>query len=184
MTIIVFSGIKIIQLLVQGCGWKRNQEIMENLNLSLNVAKLWNIHQQRENLYKQTMTLENLGPLRKLCSQGYMVSILFKKEINWIYDQIKCTLSEGDISKRNVNQNINPLSISSDNESIMTNQLIEQEEKIIKMYKLLLNDRDITYEAEQILNEHLHKLADLHRMLIKAVAKNQVNEPVLRQAVA
>jgi hypothetical protein len=157
---------------------------MENLNLSLNIAKLWNIHQQRENLYKQTMTLDNLGPLRKLCSQGYMVSLLFKKEINWIYDQIKCTLSEADISKRISSQSTSSLLVSSENESIMTNQLIEHEDKIIKMYKLLLNDQDITFETKQILSEHLDKLADLYHTLKKEIAKTKEHEPILRQAVA
>ena len=157
---------------------------MENLNLSLNIAKLWNIHQQRENLYKQTMTLDNLGPLRKLCSQGYMISLLFKKEINWIYDQIKCTLSESDISKKISSQSTGSLLVSSENESIMTNQLIEHEEKTITMYRLLLNDRDITFEAKEILTEHVDKLTDLYHILKKEIAKTQEDEPVLRQAVA
>lgn len=157
---------------------------MENLNLSSSIAKLWNTHQQRENLYKQTMTLDNLGSLRKLCSQGFMVSLLFKKEINWIYDQIKCTLSEGDIAKRNVIQGSNMLTVSSENELIMTNQLLEQEDKTIKMYKALLSDRDITYEAKLILTEHLNTLVDMHYSLKKEIAKNQIEVPVLRQAVA
>lgn len=157
---------------------------MENLSLSSAIAKLWNTHQQRENLYKQTMILDNLGPLRKLCSQGYMVSLLFKKEVSWIYDQIKCSLTEGDISKGIANHNLPNLVISSDNPLLITKMLMEQEDKTIKLYKSLLTEDDITYDANQILIEHLDKLSDIHLFLKKEVAKSQVKLPVLRQAVA
>ncbi|MBE9464233.1 hypothetical protein ACFP1I_06435 [Dyadobacter subterraneus] len=157
---------------------------MENLSLSSNIAKLWNTHQQRENLYKQTMTLDDLGPLRKLCSQGYMVSLLFKKEINWIYDQIKCTLSEGDISKGIANYNLPNLVISSDNQMLVTKMLLEQEDKTIKLYKSLLSERDITYDAKLILIEHLEKLNDIYLFLKREVSKSQVKLPVMIQAVA
>ncbi len=157
---------------------------MENLSLSSTIAKLWNTHQQRENLYKQTMTLDNLGPIRKLCSQGYMVSLLFKKEVSWIYDQIKCTLSEGDISKGIANYNLPNLVISSDDQVLVTKMLLEQEDKTIKMYKSLLAERDITYDAKLILIEHLDKLNDIYLYLKKEVAKNQIKMPVIRQAVA
>lgn len=157
---------------------------MENLSLSSTIAKLWNTHQQRENLYKQTMTLDNLGPIRKLCSQGYMVSLLFKKEVSWIYDQIKCTLSEGDISKGITNYNLPNLVISSDDQVLVTKMLLEQEDKTIKMYKSLLAERDITYDAKLILIEHLDKLNDIYLYLKKEVAKSQIKMPVIRQAVA
>jgi hypothetical protein len=157
---------------------------MENLNLSSLVAKLWNMHQQRENLYKQTMALDNLGPLRRLCSRGYMASLLFKKEISWIYDQIKCTLSEGDISRGISNHNVPNLIISSDDQPLVKNMLVEQEDKTIRMYKVLLDNRDITNEAKEILSDHLEQLGNIHYYLKKEVSKSQIKIPVLRQAVA
>lgn len=113
-----------------------------------------------------------------------MVSLLFKKEVSWIYDQIKCTLSEGDISKGITNYNLPNLVISSDDQVLVTKMLLEQEDKTIKMYKSLLADRDITYDAKLILIEHLDKLNDIYLYLKKEVAKSQIKMSVMRQAVA
>ncbi|MCF0057060.1 hypothetical protein [Dyadobacter sp. CY356] len=157
---------------------------MENLSLSSTIAKLWNTHRQRENLYKQTMTLDNLGSIRKFCSQGYMVSLLFKKEISWIYDQIKCTLSEGDISGGIENYNLPNLVISSDNQFSVIKMLMEQEDKTIKMYKSLLADKDISYDAKLTFTEHIDRLNDIYLFLKNEVTKSQVTVPLLRKAVA
>jgi hypothetical protein len=157
---------------------------MKKSSLSSAIAKLWNTHQQRENLYKQSMSLDNLGMLRKFCSQGYMVSLLFKKEISWLYDQIKCTLSEGDISGGIENYNLPNLVISSDNHLSVIKMLMEQEDKTIKMYKSLLTDEDISYDAKLTFLEHMDRLNQIYLCLKNEVSKNQEPVPILRQAVA
>jgi len=149
---------------------------MNSLNQFVtDIVRLWNLHEHREGLYKQAMTLENLGSLRRTCSQGYMISILFKKEIHWIYDQVKCTLDDGDILDCKTRQGLATIIFSSEDVASITDMILEQESKTIRLYKNLLNDINLTHEASEILAEHLEKLTDMNFNL-----KNQliVQKPV------
>lgn len=157
---------------------------MKTANLSDQIARLWNTLQQRENLYKQSMTLENLGTMRKFCSQGYMVSLLFKKEISWIYDEVKCTLSEGDITRGLINYNLPNLLVTADDQSHVSSMLLEQELQTINMYNTLIQHQDITYEAKMTMTDHIEKLYDLYNTLKKEVIKTVSPVQMIQQAVA
>lgn len=135
---------------------------MENLHQFVSdIVRLWSLHQYRESLYKQAMTLETLGSLRRSCSQGYMISILFKKEILWIYDQVKSTLDDGDIQDCRMKQGLHNIIFSSEDENSITEMIVEQENKTIKLYKNLLGNVNLTHDVSGILSEHLDKLSDI-----------------------
>ena len=155
---------------------------MENLHQFVSdIVRLWSLHQYRESLYKQAMTLENLGPLRRACSQGYMISILFKKEILWIYDQVKSTLDDGDIQTCKMRQGLHTIIFSSEDEVSITDMILEQEYKTIRLYKSLLSNINLTHEASEILSEHLDKLNDINFSLVNQLAAKRPAQPMLMQ---
>jgi len=159
---------------------------MENLHQFVSdIVRLWSLHQYRESLYKQAMTLENLGSLRRSCSQGYMISILFKKEILWIYDQVKSTLDDGDIQNCKMKQGLHTIIFSSEDESSITDMILEQESKTIRLYKSLLNNINLTHDASEILTEHLDKLNDINfNLKNQLIAKRPAQQFIVQNAVA
>ena len=146
---------------------------MEDLHpFVLNIVNLWNIHLRRENLYKQAMGFEDLGSLRRTCSQGYGSSLLFKKEIQWVYDQVKCSLLDGDI--RNSKQTDNRVFIFPwEDKTSIAFMLQEQEQRAMRIYKKLLAQKNyMTLEANYIFNDHLVKIEDINKGLSKALTKS------------
>lgn len=136
------------------------------------IVSLWNIHQQRENVYRQVMTIENLGTFRRLCSQGYTTSLLFKKEIQWLYDEVKCALFDGDIRNFTKTENITSFNLPSEYRPSIARILQDQEFIAIKQYKRLLQQKNITQDAKYILADHLEKLNDISFNLNKQLTKS------------
>lgn len=156
---------------------------MKNLQSFLSsIVGLWDMHQHRENLYKKVLTLHNLGTLRRVCSQGYFSSMLYKKEIQWVYDLTKSTLDDGDIKEHIVSKS---RSLFDSDDSIFPGEkLIELENETIKMYRASLSGVGYNSEETYILNDHLEKLCDitltLSRELKDGFAFNQPrNMPVV-----
>ncbi|TDE14490.1 hypothetical protein [Dyadobacter psychrotolerans] len=137
---------------------------MDNLpTFVTSIVRLWNVNQHREDLYKQAMALDNVGSLRKICSHGFISSLLFKKELQWVYDGIKCALSDGEIGSilgKKTEQNDASFFSAQDKLSI-ARILREQERRTIKLYKATLNAMNLSYDENQILTDHLEKLKDL-----------------------
>ena len=145
---------------------------MENMHqLVARVAALWNMHQCREVLYKQSMTLDNLGSLRKICSQGFISSLLFQKDIQWIYDDIKCALSDGDIHNFVKEENVPLYTLPNENRAVLTRIIQDQEYKSIKLYKELLGLKNLTTDTYSIFTDHLDKLSDISYHLNKELTK-------------
>ena len=146
---------------------------MENLHQFVNgVANLWNVHQKREALYKNSMTLDNLGSLRQICSHGYISSLLFKKEIQWIFDDVKCALSDGDIRNFSKKEGSNIYVLPADNKPLIARMLQDQEYHTIRLYKNLLNLKSLTADASSIFSDHLEKLCDISLRLNKELTKS------------
>jgi len=137
---------------------------MKNLQSFISsIVSLWDMHQHRENFYKKVLTLHNLGSLRRVCSQGYFSSMLYKKEIQWVYDLTKSTLDDGDIREHEVSK---PHSVFDSESSIFPGEkLIQLENETIKMYRDSLSRVNFKSEETYILNDHLEKLCDINLTL-------------------
>lgn len=126
------------------------------------IVKLWNLYQLKESLYKEALTLEGLGPLRRTCSQGYMISLLFKKEIHWIYDQVKSTLDDGEIDNFRMKQGLHNMIVTSESKSLLTDMILEQENKTIRLYRKILESDNLSYETHGLLTDHFEKLKEIN----------------------
>lgn len=137
---------------------------MKNLQSFISsIVSLWDMHQHRENFYKKVLTMHNLGTLRRVCSQGYFSSMLYKKEIQWVYDLTKSTLDDGDINEHIVNKS---RSLFDSEGSIFPGEkLIQLENETIKMYRDSLSRVGYKSEETYILTDHLEKLCDINLTL-------------------
>jgi len=157
---------------------------MENMHqLVTRVAALWNLHQCREALYKQSMAFDNLGSLRQICSQGFISSLLFQKDIQWIYDDIKCALSDGDIHDFVKKENAHNYIIPKENKAVLTRIIQDQEYKSIKLYKELLAIKNLTTDTYSIFSDHLEKLCDISYNLNKELTKHSPRHFALTMSV-
>jgi len=149
---------------------------MDNLPTFLNgIVRLWNIHQYREDLYKQAMAMDNVGSLRRVCSHGYISSLLFKKEIQWVYDGIKCSLIDGDISLKLSQSSLPGRLFSSTDKLSIARILREQEQKTIKIYNAILTGMKLSKDEDDILSDHLQKLKDIDFQLNKELINSYEN---------
>ncbi len=150
---------------------------MENLPAFVSgIVRLWNLNQYRSDLYQQAMTLENVGSLRRICSHGYISSLLFKKEIQWVYDGLKCSLMDGDISK---NQPLRekPQGISERTDKLsLAGILRRQEQKTIRIYHKLMSAVPLSKDISEILADHLYKLKDIDIQLNKELRDSYENQ--------
>ena len=151
---------------------------MDNLpNFVSRIVRLWNVNQRREDLYKQAMALDNVGSLRKVCSHGFISSLLFKKELQWVYDGVKCALSDGEISnilKQKDTRQRAPLFVSEDRLSI-ARVLRDQENRTIRLYKNTLAVMKLSTDQNEILTDHLEKLKDIDYNLSKELINSYGN---------
>lgn len=129
------------------------------------MIRLWNINQYRENLYKQVMRLENLGTLRRICSHGYISSLLFKKEIEWVYDELQS--SQLNVSQRFEQRSLPSIVIGATDKLSLTGILRKKEQKAIRIYHNIISGLNPPGEVNAILSDHLFKLKDLDYKLNK-----------------
>lgn len=149
---------------------------MENLPAFVTgIVRLWNLNQYREDLYRQAMTLEHVGSLRRICSHGYISSLLFKKEIQWVYDGLKSSLIDGDISRKLSKTALPRLMFSGTDKLSLAGILRKQEQKTIRIYNKLLSGMNPSKDVKEILSDHLHKMKDIDIQLNKELLNSYEN---------
>lgn len=134
-------------------------------NFLSGIVRLWGLHLYREDLYRRTLSMHNLGSLRRVCSQGYSSSLLYKKEIQWIFDSSKCTLEDGDIHQYQNGKPLPSSELSVEDKPFLLNKILEIESKTIALYQALLAQANLSYDATSILSDHLAKLNDIKSKL-------------------
>lgn len=146
---------------------------MENLPVFVKeIVRLWNVNLRREQLYKQAMSLDNAGSLRRIYSHGYISSLLFKKEIQWVYDGVKCSLVDGDISKR-IRKEIVPTVFSKTIDKLSIARIMrDQEQKTIRAYRTLQSKILLSEDDDAIFSDHLEKLIELDSQINKELARS------------
>ncbi|MCE7042452.1 hypothetical protein [Dyadobacter sp. CY312] len=158
---------------------------MNNLPTFINdIVRIWNIHQHREDLYKQAMTLDNVGSLRRVCSHGYISSLLFKKEIQWIYDGVKCSLQDGDINLKLNTKTIPAKFFGSIDRLSIARILREQEQKTIRIYNSIISGITLSKDEIDIFSDHLQKLKDIDFQLNKELIHSYENVRSFQVALA
>jgi hypothetical protein len=158
---------------------------MNNLPTFINdIVQIWNIHQYRQDLYKQAMSMDNVGSLRRVCSHGYISSLLFKKEIQWIYDGVKCSLQDGDISLKLKYKNLPSLFFGNTDRLSIARILREQEQKTIRIYNSLMAGISLSKDENDIFSDHLQKIKDIDFQLNKELVNSYENVRHFQVALA
>ena len=135
------------------------------------TAVLWNQHKKREALYVEVMKNEDLGALRKVCNQGHFSALLFQKEIQWIYDYFKCSLTDTDL-ENHFRKTIAEEEVSGKirHKRVLTYLLREAEFSTIECYRKVLKYVDGDSETFRIMNEHLERIGALYKSWKKEVS--------------
>lgn len=117
--------------------------------------------------------MDNAGSLRRVYSHGYISSLLFKKEIQWVYDGIKCSLLDGDISlKIRVSAAIPEIFSHASDRLSIARIMRDQEQKTIRVYKNIRSRILLSEDDDAILSDHLEKLMELDSQINKELSKS------------
>lgn len=130
------------------------------------LATLWKKHKEREALYLAAMKIDNLGKLRKLCSQGYSISLLFQREIKAIYNSFRCNFDDLELCNHcteHLNETIKKL----DNGLVLSSILVEYEMETLRNYEITLSYLDETNEEGRTIVEHISLLSEVANLLQK-----------------
>lgn len=127
------------------------------------IALLWKENKRRETLYMAIMRKDHLGNLRRLCNQGHISSLLFQKEIQWIYDYFKCALRDSDLDQCADDsswQMVEAVDGATEPGAIV--RLINEAELVtIRSYQAMIRFAEKDGEAYRILREHLDRIVYL-----------------------
>jgi len=143
---------------------------MENVQKSdfvLRISALWGDQKRRENLYLEALKKDSMGPLRRILTQGHFSAVLFQKEIRWIYDYVKCLLTDkelGELSSENIS---NVLMGDLENKEQITTYLKKNEGLVLQSYRSLVSDMELESEARRVLGEHVDRISEFHEILSK-----------------
>jgi len=139
-------------------------------NLLVNVARLWRMLNKSESFYKAIMGIEELGAIRKLCSQGHMTSVLFKKELCSVYDYNRCYLHDPDLNHSSVDVNVDQILTNRKNPDVIIYLIIEQYDKMLECYKNVLIHLDEQSNLAKLLNEHMDVLSNRKELLYNEIS--------------
>ncbi|REA57626.1 hypothetical protein DSL64_23085 [Dyadobacter luteus] len=142
------------------------------------VASLWKAQQRRAFLYKEALKKDNVSSLRKTLSQGYFSALLFQKEIQGVYDYVKCLLTDEDLEKQGAEVMISDQLSDTEEESQIVNRLITVESTILESYHSLEGHLEYATETKSILSDHLERISDFYRILSKYQREHTGNLPI------
>jgi hypothetical protein len=131
------------------------------------VATLWKAQQNRALLYKEALQKDNIGSLRKTLSQGYFSALLFQKEIQGIYDYVKCLLTDEDLQNRHSGMVFSDQLKDVEEGSQIVKQLMYTESIVLQSYKSLENHLEYVTEVKHILSDHLERISEFYKILSK-----------------
>ena len=130
------------------------------------VSALWREQKKRESLYLEALKKDELGPLRRMLSQGHFSAVLFQKEIREIYDYFKCFLTDKDLVELNAPDSENLVMMQQMKENNQVVGLLKKNEGvIIHSYKSLFKYLERESEARKILDNHLDRISEFYEIL-------------------
>lgn len=143
---------------------EENKLVMEERQELVNLtARIWRSHHRQEAQYLCLMSLDISCELRKLCNAGHMSSLLFKKEINQIYETVRCAFSDGDLCNITGSEAI--LDPGNFSYEIIIGLLIEDQNELFECYSKSLNLLCEDYPKLKVCADHLDRLLDLNNLL-------------------
>jgi hypothetical protein len=140
----------------------------DSRNIVKCVARVWRLIKKQQELFRLLMGLNIPATLRKTCSNGYMISLLYKKEIGELYESVKCNLNDGDLAS--ITASKNDQEAQEENLIKLLSQLIEQQKRLIHAYEELHLHLDEGSEADMACSRHREELTDFCQALSEELA--------------
>ncbi|HEV7380326.1 MAG TPA: hypothetical protein VGN64_11060 [Dyadobacter sp.] len=131
------------------------------------VATLWKAQHSRAFLYKEALQKDNIGPLRQTLSQGYFSALLFQKEIQGIYDYVKCLFTDEDLGNQNAETVVSNQLENVEEGSQIVKHLMYAESAVLLSYKSMENHLEYVTEVRHILTDHLERISEFYKILSK-----------------
>jgi hypothetical protein len=129
------------------------------------IARLWRLYKRQECLFRSAMGLNTSFKLRKIFSNGYMMALLFRKDVDAMYQSMKSTLNDGDLS--NIVRSTDEFETDSASEREVLAELSSQQQIILEAYRELISRLDDGSEAALCCDEHIEQLSGLEHSLGK-----------------
>lgn len=145
------------------------------IDITKSITRLWRLYKQQESLFRLGMSLNTSFELRKVFSSGYMMTLLFKKDIDAMYQTIKNNLRDGDLSS--IVRNMDGFDPESANEQEVLSMLASQQQMILEAYRQLMSKLDHGSEAAHCCDEHIERLSHFESVLSRELEERLSEEP-------
>lgn len=136
-------------------------------NLVRCIARIWRMYKKQESLFRSAMGIDMSARLRRICSNGYMMSLLFKKDVGNMYESVKSILEDGELAS--ITRSADDIAPDFADQQRLLAQLASHQQVILEEYKALLPQLDQESEAARACAEHMDKLSFLENSLSKEV---------------
>lgn len=135
----------------------------ESRNIVKCIARIWRLYKKQESMFRSAMGLDVPSRLRRICSNGYMMSLLFKKDVGSMYESVKSSLEDGELSS--ITRSADDIDPDFADHQRLLAQLASHQQKILEEYRALLPQLDQGSEAAIACAEHIDKLTILENSL-------------------
>ncbi|MCF0071052.1 hypothetical protein LZD49_11260 [Dyadobacter sp. CY261] len=132
------------------------------------VARIWRMYKRQESLLRSVMRLDIPSRVRRICSNGYMMSLLFKKDVGSMYESIKNNLNDGELSS--ITRSVDEFDADVMDSFALLSEIATHQQIILKEYRALLPHLDPASDAARACSEHIDKLSVLESSLVKEVS--------------
>ena len=125
------------------------------------------MYKRQESRFSSAMSLDMSSRLRRICSNGYMMSLLFKKDVGSIYESVKCYLEDGELSS--ITRSVDEFDEEMADRYDLLYEIASHQQVILNEYRALLPHLDHDSDAARACSEHIDKLSVLESSLVKEV---------------
>lgn len=132
------------------------------------IARIWRMYKRQESLFRSAMALDMSSKLRRICSNGYMMSLLFKKDVGSIYESVKSNLDDGELAS--ITRSVDEFDAEMVDRYELLTEIATHQQVMLEEYRALLPRLDQDSDAARACSEHIDKLSTLENWLIKEVS--------------
>jgi hypothetical protein len=146
------------------------------------VARVWRLNKKQEALFRGIMGREISANLRRACSNGYMISILNKKEIGNLYEALKCNLNDGDLAS--ITRSITDQEMKEEDPIKLLAELVEEQNRLKRAYEALIPYLDEGSEAAYACQRHVEELCEIQYTLVEELSSTSPDTALEYPSVA
>lgn len=132
------------------------------------IARIWRMYKRQESLFRSAMALDMSSKLRRICSNGYMMSLLFKKDVGSMYESVKSNLDDGELAS--ITRSVDEFDAEMVDRYELLTEIAAHQQVMLEEYRALLPHLDQDSDAARACSEHIYKLSTLENWLIKEVS--------------